>query len=292
VRRSSSSARRAIREPVATTLAGLAVGLAIVITAVVAVTPGDAPGRAAARPAPAQPLPSVLPTTAARAPDGGQLRVVEQGFSLAPGPYHDPMLYGITLQNTSRDRIAFATTVGVHLLDPTGKRLKEGSGSDFEVRYTVYAVFPGQRVGLGSDQYMAGRHASALDVTVGTSTWVPVDQPLQRDPLRHTVVRLATVTTSDVSMTRLGPDRALLTFTAISGYDAEMSAAVMVVYRNAAGRVVGGAKTDTPYRCITVPPGRSRPEPLLEIRDVPDGIDVARTEVYLDPFATNLPYGC
>jgi hypothetical protein len=281
-------ARLAMREPVATTVTGLVAGLAVVIMAATALTPTGEHAPAPA-PAPAEPVPSVLPVTAAQAPDGGQLRVDEQGFSLAASVRAPQAFYGFVLENTSRDRIAFAATVTVRLLDSAGTPVLQDSRQP-EMRYTLYAVFPGQRVTFGADEWLDRRDVARLEVMVGASTWVPVDQLLQRDPFRHTVVRLASLTATSVH-TVLRTYGAQLSFTANSGYDEQMHAGVRAIFRNSAGQIVGGAASDGVQRCVVVTPGGSWQE-LVEIRDVPDGVDTSRTEVYLDAFAVNLPYGC
>jgi hypothetical protein len=286
--RLATVARLALREPVATTVAGLIAGLAVVIMAATALTPSGDHADAAPAPATAEPLPSVLPTTAGQAPDGGQLRVDEQGFSMAADVRDRQAFYGFVLEDTSRDRIAFAATVTVRLLDSAGTPVQQGSGQP-EMRYALYAVFPGQRVAFGADQWLDRRDVARLEVTVGASTWVPVDQRLQRDPFRHTVVRLASLTATGVStMPRTGG--AYLMFTANSEYDEQMRAGVRAVFRNSAGQIIGGAALEGVQKCVVVTPGRSRQ--AVEMRDVPDGVDVSRTEVYLDAFAVNVPYGC
>jgi hypothetical protein len=279
-------------DPVAATIAGLAAALVLATTLAVVTTPDSRPGAVSPGATPVEPWPGVLPVKAASAPDGGVLRVVEHGFSLGPDPRDELVFYGVVVENTSRDRIAFAATATVRLVDAAGAPVKQRFGEAPEVQHKVLAVFPGQRLGIGAREGLDRRDVAGLQVTVDAPTWVPVDQRLQRDPFRATVVRLATLTASVVQVERLG-DRLAVSFTASSAYEEAVPAAVTAVFRDRAGRIVGGVVVDEPERCKTFEPGSSRHDRLrIHEHDMPAGIDDGRTEVFLDPFGVNLRHGC
>lgn len=278
-------------DPVVATIAGLAAALVLATTLAVVTAPESGPGAVPAA-TPVEPWPSVLPVKAASAPDGGVLRVVEHGFSLDPDPRDKLVFYGVVLENTSRDRIAFAATATVRLVDAAGVPVKQRFGEATELQHKVFAVFPGQRFGIVAREWLDRRDVAELQVTVDAPTWVPMDQRLQRDPYRSTVVRLATLTASAVRVERSG-DQLAVSFAASSGYEEAVPAAVTAMFRDRAGRIVGGVVLDRPERCLTFEPGDSRHDRMpLRGFYTPTGIDGRRTEVFLVPFGINLPYGC
>jgi hypothetical protein len=281
--------RRIAGDPVAATLAALVIVL-VVVTALAAVA---SPGRGTAGD-PAAPVASwsgVAPVTVAQAPDGGVLRVVEQGFSLGADLRDNRIAFGVVLENTSRDRIAFASGVTVRLVDAVGGAVKQRFGKETEVRHTVYAVFPGQRFGVAAEEWLDRRDVAGLTVTVDPPTWVPVDQSLQRNPNRPGVVRLGTLSTTDVVGAVVGRDLTI-SFTASSGYQEAIPVGVMAVLRDGAGRIVGGSVVTGSSDCPLVAPGQSKFQLRDRARGVPAGADLARTEVFLVPFGANLQYGC
>jgi hypothetical protein len=285
-------ARRVADDAVAATFAGLVVALIAVTTLTAATVPDRGPGSDQATPAPVAPWSGTAPVTAAQAPDGGVLRVVEQGFSLDPDPRGNLVSYGLLLENTSRDRIAFASAVTVRMLDAAGAPLKQPFGEEADVRHTVYAVFPGQRFGIGAQEWLDRRDVASLAATVDPPTWVPVDQPLQRDPVRRNVVRLGTLSATDVLATITDRDLTLV-FTASSGLQETIRVGITVVLRDGAGRVIGGAVMKDGGGCPLVEPGQTRHNVSpYRVRAAAFGADQARTEVFLVPFGANLPYGC
>ncbi|GIJ66615.1 hypothetical protein [Virgisporangium ochraceum] len=282
--------RRAVDDAVAVTGVGLAV-LVVGATAVVAATVPDSGPVPGATGAPVPSWSGVAPVTAAQAPDGGVLRVVEQGFTLDPDPRVDHVTYGLLLENTSRERIAYAVAVTVRAVDAAGGTVRQRFGREDVARHTVYAVFPGQRFGIGVEEWLDGRGVAALTVTVEPPTWVPVDQPLQRDPGRLRVIRLGPLAAGEVRA--IAGSRFSVSFNASSGFEERIPVGVAVLWRDGAGRIVGGAAATDATRCLDVAPGQGRfsVEPD-RIRSVPAGADVARTEVFLAPFGVNQPNGC
>jgi hypothetical protein len=95
-----------------------------------------------------------------------------------------------------------------------------------------------------------------------------------------------------VKAERLG-DELELSFTGSSDHDEAVRAAAMAVFRDGAGKVVGGVVLTEPGRCTTFEPGQSRRDrSRVREDDVPTGADVGRTEVFLEPYAVGQSFGC
>lgn len=277
-------------DAVAVTGVGLAV-LVVAATALAAVTAPDSGPEPRGEPAPVASWSGVAPVTATQAPDGGVLRVVEQGYSLDANPRASRITYGLLLENTSRNRIAYATAVTVRAVDAAGSPQRWLSERQTDIRHTVYAVFPGQRFGIGAEEWTDGGDVAALTVTVEPSTWVPADQVLQRDPARQRVIRLGSLAATEVRVT--AGREPTVSFSASSGFEERIPVGVTVLWRDGAGRIVGGGTATDVTACPSVAPGHSRYSIVADrIRSVPGTVDAARTEVFLAPFGVNQPNGC
>lgn len=207
-----------------------------------------------------------------RAPDGGGVRVVEQGFTETASPLTDQDNYyvtvGIMVENTS-DYVAVATGIEVRLRDGSGDRLPHGLGDDGTL--SVPVLLPGQRFGVGATDLLDRGGTAELAVAVG--------EPAQWWPAEHRVAEFAQVTTGELSTIRDSPIELTLRFTIDSGYPVSVGRrTAFAVFRNAAGEIVGGA--NDPARYPHVRPGRSFGD--LRFQDVAqDVVDPSRTKIYL-----------
>ena len=208
--------------------------------------PGDGPSSAGA--------PDRTTTTTAPAEPIDGLAVVESGFSAYQGFDGPAGSYGMVLENTTGEPITFFT-VRVVVYD-TNDTVVGTYGHD------VAVVNPGTRLGLGAE--------------IG-------------DPLPHGIGRIdiraekgdggaapgGAFTVTDVS-TSSDEFGVYTTFAVSSSYDTELQLPhAYAVYRNPAGRIVGGANGT-----IDVIPPRGRVTGEVTAFDVVP--NVARADVYVD----------
>ena len=107
------------------------------------------------------------PGSAASAPGGGGIRVVEQGFS------HDPssaVSLGAMLENTS-GTVAYRTALTFRLFDAADAELPETGSAALTVEVPV--ILPGQRVGAGTGTYRGSATVASVEVDLGSTTWAP-----------------------------------------------------------------------------------------------------------------------
>lgn len=232
--------------------------------------------------APPPGLSMVEPLAAHRAPDGGEMKVVERGFSTGRDKAAGPTLqYGVIIENTSRRYAALRVEVFVVVVDAAGTRLSNVSG--LTGRREVGPVLPGQRTGTGAAAPLGRATARNVDITIGVTWWVPPGHPITEVGGRGSMP-LAAVDASDVRIRRDGPEKEpVVTFMVMSRYQQEIvEPAAYVVFRDSNGRIVGGGTAqqggDDAY-----PPGSSVGH-IVARHGTPVGTDVSRTEVYVSPF--------
>lgn len=177
------------------------------------------------------------PASAASAPGGGGVRVVEQGFTQDP---NSTVSLGAVLENTSSS-VAYRTQVTFRLFDASHTELPEAGTTQLTVEIPV--ILPGQRIGTGSGTYRGTVRVASIDVGLGATTWVP------RDAVGHT---FSPVTATYLRTVRFNPRIP----TSVDIHYKETSAncrsldnrLTAVVFRDATGKVVGGdvASPDTP----------------------------------------------
>lgn len=219
-----------------------------------AVRPTSAP-----RPS-AEPTPASVTERTVVSPDGGEVRVVEQGFSPLRDRFGEPQLsYGLILENTSREWIVRNTEIEI--------KWSDASGAVVETYYTgLLDLLPGQRIGLGGQTPPDKPGAARMSVTLSPMQWLT---------LRGSGEPTATVALGDVRVNGL---RATYSVTC-ADTEPETRYFVQVVLRDRAGRIVGGADPGArePYQC---PAGTSRG--VLELpTNTPAGTADERTEIYV-----------
>jgi hypothetical protein len=214
---------------------------AVSLVAVAAATTGVVLYRASGSPPAASPcaVPSAPPPGAVgpadRAPDGGGLRVAETGFTQLSGDGYT-VSAGAVLENTS-SQYAYRARVTIDVLDRGGRSASSRGGHAFEVP----VILPGQRLAFGDwtqVRQAPGRPpvtVAAVDLELGAARWVPADQG--RD-----IFAEVTASLSRVERSTIGPNTATIFYSVDSGYCREVVLrGVAFVFRDAAGRIVGGS---------------------------------------------------
>jgi hypothetical protein len=236
------------------------------------------------------------PTSFPEPPDGAELAVVETGFSQSPRTTGDTdadlLSWGVVLENTSDQYVAFDGLVTVRLLDADGNPIDELSGepSDEPVQFlpALTRVLPGERVGFGNTVPHDGAEVAELAVEVETGSWQPVYEDFW---WAHPI------TATDITAQRTS-DGSTLGYTVDATYSEEMIRGQLrigghfaAIFRDGDGAVIGGAKCchgNGGEVAVEVPPGQSQGE--LTLADgVPAAADDTRTEVYLPDPQENLP---
>ena len=173
--------------------------------------------------------------SAAAAPGGGAVHVVEQGFAQDP---NSAVSLGAVLENTSSS-VAYRTKVTFRLFDAAHTELPETGTSPLTVEVPI--ILPGQRIGTGEGTYRKAKVAS-VEFGIGASTWVSREAVGSFSPITATYVRTARFnpripTSVDIHYKETSTNCRALN-----------SRTTAVVFRNAAGKLIGGgvAFPDTP----------------------------------------------
>ncbi|HEV8558279.1 MAG TPA: hypothetical protein VGR06_18050 [Actinophytocola sp.] len=171
------------------------------------------------------------------APDGGSVRVLEQGFTQdADGAVN----MGALLENTSGD-VAYRTLVTFRLFDPAHTELPESAGTPLRVEIPI--VLPGQRIGTGSATYRSSVRVSSFEINLDRTAWVPRDSFGQGfAPVTGTYLRTARFQPRIPASVDIHYKE---TSANCRGLESRTTA---VVFRNSAGKIVGGnvASPDVP----------------------------------------------
>jgi hypothetical protein len=244
---------------------------AVIVAGLVSVLLAGALACTGDQPAP-QPSPSLEDDGFVRgsvAPDGGQVRVVESGYTVV-ADLRGMATFGAVLENTSKDR-AVSVTVTARFFDSAGGDVQFGSYIS-SLNSEPARILPGERVGVG-DQLLGwetrndSRTPARMELEVMADTWWPV-------------ARVARVVVSDVRPETESDGDRILSFTVDSGL--ALSAGeqrTVVIVRDRAGKVVGGLIPLRPQE--PWPVGRSPQRVVLERRAVPAGADLSRAEVFV-----------
>jgi hypothetical protein len=215
------------------------------------------------------------PVKGVEAPGGGGLRVVESGVSMSTDSLGDPMAtYGVLLENTSRDQVAYGAEISVTMLDASGQPVGDRIEKSTRVTKDLKVVTPQQRIGLGRYVYVdRGRTVTSVRVEIGASWWRPAAG-----------TRIAPLTTSGLSAAVLEDERVVkVRFTVENGYPIAVKRVAMALFRDAGGAIVGGTGPEEVQASLgDFPPGRS-PGEIESIGGPPPGVDLDRTEVYVYP---------
>lgn len=220
------------------------------------------------RPTPTPSLTSQVPVPGVTAPDGGRLRVTEQGLSQIKDSNGKAMVsFGVILESTSTNWVADDTKLTVTLTDGSGAPVEDQVEHG---QYSVYATFPQHRTGLGTQVYVGAPGATRIQVQVGSSTWVPRTDP-----------RLAEITAADVQ-TQHKTGSATFSFALTSAYHRTVNGRyVNIIFRDQGGQLIGGAGLDLTRTCDSVPPGKSMCS-TGTIYPLPAGTVDSGTEVYVN----------
>jgi hypothetical protein len=220
---------------------------------------------------------TATPAPAPMAPTGGEIRIVEQGLSpMWDGNEKEMVTYGIIVENTSRDWAAVKTQATIRVTDSGGKPLTDLTGRTSTVIREIGVILPGQRVGIGADTHVDRPGAVSILVEIGESTWLPPDNEL---------IRVAKVTAGGVKTVRQDTGSAVsLGFTVDSEYPTILEKpSAQAIFRDSAGRIVGGTAPGRTNPADRYGPGRSTGR-IDATYGRPATTDDTQTEVYISPF--------
>lgn len=204
------------------------VAACLTLTLSSACTGGEPDRRTSASPSPSRPALRVV--EAPTAPDGGTIRVVESGFSLATDGGMSAS-YGAVVENTSREYAVHVVPVVFQFFDansqPTGA---VGQGTPTEIRTTAHLIAPQGRGGLAHDDGAAG-------VGAQLPTRFTVTLPDRYIWIRASVLPKLTVGTP--SYVR-APDGTWSASVPVDSESPSIQPSALFIQRNAAGAVIGG----------------------------------------------------
>ncbi|MEV4757579.1 hypothetical protein AB0J86_21040 [Micromonospora sp. NPDC049559] len=220
---------------------------------------------------------TTTPPPAVVAPDGGSIRMVEQGLSsIWDGAGKEMVTYGIVVENTSRDRAAVKTKVTIRITDGSGKAITDLDAGSPAVAREIGVVLPGQQVGIGGDVYVDRPGAASLLVEIAGATWLPPENEL---------IPVARLGASEIRTQAASPGPGTtITFAVDSEYpDALQAPKAQAIFRDSLGQILGGTGPNRTAADNRYAPGRSQGQIRLP-HGRPDKTDDSRTEVYLSPF--------
>lgn len=164
-------------------------------------------------------------------PDGGEVRVVDKGFSAGEQDGEPTVSYGVVVENTSA-WVAYVAAVSVRMVDADGGTIEDTvSGSGGALVRDVRAIMPGEQAVLGNGTFVDRAGIADLEVGIEGVQWFPVE---------NGVHEFAELTASDVVVT-WEDGKATIDYTVNSGYAGELEKVwAEAVFRDAAGKIVGG----------------------------------------------------
>lgn len=209
------------------------------------------------------------------------LKVVESGFSVGPGSTPgDPVLtFGAVVENTS-ELVVQGVTVTIDVRGADGNHIYRRLEDPKEIT----RLLPGERFGFGHSIYMSTTEISEVRVELsGPEAW---DRPENVEAALMGTLSAGGVTTSTGFL-----GEPVVQFTAASTFAGAVTPYGYAIFRNAAGKIVGGMSQNVG----PIAPGKSVPavipgavtltETLMEnegFMAIP-GVDLAKTEVFLSP---------
>ena len=218
-----------------------------------------------------------------RAPGGGGLRVVEQGFSPLPaGTAPVPgVSLGAVLENTS-GQVAYRARIRFRVLDTRGVEIPAAGAL---LSQQIPVILPGQRIGVGAWTYV-GEEASGTPVTaggfevrIGATEWLPESERgrFAEISTRHQQIERSPATGGTGT----------IRYSVESGYCRPLvPRGAGFVFRDSGGAIAGGSfQTGGGVRCR---PGSSE-EAVSSVMGIPAGIDESRTESH--PYCDVAPGG-
>jgi hypothetical protein len=229
--------------------------------------------------------PTKLPAAKVVSDSGGQVKVVEQGYSqrfesvdrtLTPGygpgnpePY-TPVQAAFVLENTSKDQVAVDLEVTVRYFDDAGHGVVESDQMPAARVLPLGSVWPGQRVGVTDFVNVDATKVVRMSVTVGAASWVA---PTRLDPALRPHLWTTDVTTIPTGSSNV----TILAFSTHNGGPNPLSARANALYRDKSGKLIGSSHA---YGQLYYPPGISRGSIALRPDDwIPPTADLTRTEI-------------
>lgn len=208
------------------------------------------------------------------APDGGQVRLVESGFT-AVSKDNQPsgmVTAGGILENTSKEWAASAVSVDVRFFDAAGGALRV-MGSEFQTSYSV-TILPGARMGVGiqkvAPRVFGDRRTTParMELEVTVFGWWPAS-------------RVSGVVANYVGFKPNDFGGGWLSITVESQLPRTLDyPSSIIIVRDRNGKVIGGLKP-VPMSTNAWPPGRSIQKVKIPEWSVPDDADMSRTEVFV-----------
>jgi hypothetical protein len=277
-------------------LAVLVVG-ALTVTSFVLAGARTGPADATGRPAPSTPEPTPPETAPQEIPlpaseDGGELRIVESGFSPITDVADEPLVtWGLVVENTS-EQTAAAVDVSMDIVDDTGESLVTEI-SEYAKSREISLIMPGERAGIGDSTYVTGPGVADVTFELHDPLWLPVGNELYP---------VASLTASEIELSREEGGRVvpywgedgiagywadegplIIHFRVDSEYDYILDGpSAQAIFRNADGEVIGGTHPADSDVWATIPPGWSIQRMRVQYGP-PAPADLERTEVY--PYA-------
>jgi hypothetical protein len=260
----------------------IAAALAIVVTVAVLLSDGGSgPGRLSPYRNPA-----LHPAEPRNTPDDGELRVVDQGFTQRdaatertltrgyrpgrPEPYK-PVYTAFTLQNTSTRDAVFQPIVKVTYYDDKNRPV-----ADHDDNWTFTApMMPDSTTTFAGYLNIDSITVTRITVEVVSAKWLPAaDAKAGVAPLNARDVKVLPTTI---------PGLTTVTYTAGNGLAVPIAASGLVIFRDAAGKLLGAESTDTVgMSTISLPPGDSTGSTTFKSW-FPPGTDPSRLQVTLRP---------
>ncbi|WP_432971044.1 hypothetical protein [Dactylosporangium sp. CA-233914] len=204
---------------------------------------------------------------ATAAPDGGAVRVVEQGFT---DELNGGVSYGAILANTSTS-IAYRTRV-TFTFSRDGQVIEPASPDSGRSTQEIPVIMPGQRVGVGTFEPLPSPGTvSAAELRLGDTTWLtPAALGAAYKPIAATVER-----TEHPNAQHPGYYRITFAADAPACSDLDYRGAG-VILRDASGTIIGGALSLSPGAACM----RTRGTGLAEPGELLPVADDSRTQVF------------
>jgi hypothetical protein len=198
---------------------------------------------------------------AAKASDGGGLRVVEQGFT----NLNSGVSYGAIVENTSTS-IAYRTRV-TYRFSSRGKPVEQPP-SPLNAQ-EIPIIWPGQRIGVAITSVLLSPHsATTVEVRLGDTTWLSQDEASHDiSPVTTTVVHTEHPNDQYLGYLKITYTNATAPCRQLAGRG------VVTVVRNQSGTIIGGTLQGSDDGCS---PGTHTTSPI-SLLPVPDD---TRTQIF------------
>ncbi len=219
------------------------------------------------------------------AEDGGELRIVESGFSTVTNSNGNPMgTWGLVVENTSEDTAA-TQPVELDYLDSSGESLVD---DEPKVNSDITAIPPGGRAGISDTVYLDRPGLDEVDIELGETEWWPLDAE-GFELAELTASEVETLVQPDSGMPEEPPsgqsvdweeDQMVVQFRVDSGYTRMLNnPGAFAIFRDGDGEIVGGSSPLDIESYTEFPPGWSIQR--IDVGD-PTPADLApdQTEVY------------